>query len=74
MANTLYQIAKAHDMKPQHLYNLARQGVIKVTKVTCDLGEEHVVVDEESIEAYFSRRAERQAKKEAEVQAELNAE
>lgn len=70
---TLYQIAKQHDMKPQHLYNLARQGVIKVTKEVCDRGEEHVVVDQESVDAYFARRAERAAKKEASVEADLNA-
>lgn len=71
MATTLYAIAKEHGMRPQHLYNLARQGVIKVTKETCSLGEEHVVVDEESLQGYLDRRAERIAKKDAAIEAEL---
>jgi len=71
---TLYQIAKDNDIKPQQLYNLARQGVIKTEKVTCDLGDEHVVVDEESLQGYLERRAERKAKAEAKVEADLNAE
>jgi len=72
MAGTLYGFAKKYGFKnPQHLYNLAKNGIIKVSKVECNLGHEHVVVDEESIAAYLERRAEREAKKEAEAQAEL---
>jgi len=73
MAQTLYQIAKANNIVPQQLYNLARQGVIKTTKTICDLGEEHVVVDEESMNGYLERRAERLAKKAEKVATELNA-
>jgi hypothetical protein len=74
MSQTLYQIAKANDIRPQHLYNLARQGVIKVTEVECEFGETHKVVDDESITAYLERRAERAAKKADEVAEELVAE
>jgi len=71
---TLYAVAKELGMRPQHLYNLARNGVIKTTVVTCDQGEQHKVVDAESLAAYLERRAERAAKAEAKVTEELAAE
>lgn len=71
---TLYRIAKDNGIRPQHLYNLARTGVIQTTEVECDLGEVHKVVDEESLQGYLERRAERIAKKDQKVQDELTAE
>jgi hypothetical protein len=70
---TLYKVAKELGLRPQHLYNLARNGVIKVNTVTCDQGESHKVIDQDSLDQYLARRADRQAKAEAKVEAELAA-
>jgi hypothetical protein len=71
---TLYAVAKELGMRPQHLYNLARNGVIKVNEVVCDLGDTHKVVDQDSLDAYLQRRADREAKKAEQVDADLSAE
>jgi len=61
---TPYQLAQKAGIRPQHMYNLVRQGLVKATKTTCDTcGHSALDISDEAAETYLVRRAERQAAK-----------
>jgi len=63
---TPYALALFAGIKPQHAYNLVRQGLIKVTKETCDsCGHTATWVSREEAERYLTARQERIAKQAA---------
>jgi len=61
---TPYQLAKRADIRPQHAYNLVRQGLIPATRILCEgCGRETLDITDEDAATYLERRAERQAAK-----------
>jgi len=61
---TPYQLAKKAGIRPQHAYNLVRQGLIKAERITCECcGNTALSISDEAAELYLTRRAERQANK-----------
>jgi Zn ribbon nucleic-acid-binding protein len=72
---TLYELAKRANVKqPQQLYNLAKQGLIKVTETECvTCGHKSKQVSDEDAAKYIAGRAARQSKKDADIAAQVNA-
>jgi Zn ribbon nucleic-acid-binding protein len=76
---TLYELAKRAGIKhPQHLYNLAKSGVIKTTETECvTCGHKSRQVSDEDAAKYLEGRKTRMLKNEqavAELKAEIRAE